>query len=160
MALLHTGQVGSSWRILLSYAGMAYIMVRLMFHVRVPVRAEFGRAAYLCTVVSGSLITALLVALALRQAFSMGTAQEMHADAGASFGLMTTYLLGSALFNFGFMVLLTQLLVQRLRRRSRRDALTGMDNRCAIDATMLHAWGQSERSGDRFAVCLIDVDRF
>ena len=160
IAIVDTGPTGSSWRIVLAYAGQGYVMARLMMRLRVPLRAEFGRAAFRAIVVPGLVIAALLVLLALRQAWSFGVPQEMHERTGAGVGLVVTYLLGSALFNFGFMVMLTQRLVVRLRRASRRDALTGLYNRGAIDAALRHQWELSARSGEPFAVLLIDVDRF
>jgi diguanylate cyclase (GGDEF)-like protein len=160
IALLDTGPSGSAWRILLCYAGQGYVMARLIANVRVPVRAEFGRAAWLALVVPGLLIVTLLVMLALQQALSLRTPQEMHGRAAASLGLMPLYLLGSALFNFGFMVLLTQRLLLKLKRASRRDALTGLENRGAIDSTVQHLWAQSTRGALGFAVLLIDVDHF
>ena len=160
IALQDTGPAGSAWRILLSYAGQAWIMARLIGTVRIPVRAEFGRAAWLAVVVPGLVIVALLVLLALRQALSLEAPQEMHRRANSGLGLMPLYLFGSALFNFGFMVLLTQRLLLKLKRASRRDALTGLENRGAIDATMQHLWAQSSRGAEGFAVLLIDVDHF
>jgi diguanylate cyclase (GGDEF)-like protein len=159
IALLDTGPTGSGWRILLSYVGFGYVMVRLIANVRVSVRAEFGRAAWLAVVVPGLGIVALLVLLTARQALALGTPQEMHSKA-SGLGLMPLYLFGSALFNFGFMVLLTQRLLLRLRRASRRDTLTGLENRGAIDGTMQHLWAQSSRGAEGFAVLLIDVDHF
>jgi diguanylate cyclase (GGDEF)-like protein len=160
IVLVDQGPTGSSWRIVLSYAGQGYVMARLMMTVRVALRAEFGRAAYRAVVIPGAIIAALLAWLALRQAIALSAPQEMHADTGANVGLMVTYLLGSALFNFGFMVLLTQRLVVRLHRASRRDALTGLYNRGAIDSALRHQWELAARSGETFAVLLIDVDRF
>jgi diguanylate cyclase (GGDEF)-like protein len=160
IAFVDTGPAGSAWRILLSYAGQGYIMARLIAKVRMPVRAEFGRAAWLALIVPGLVIVALLLLLAVRQALSLGAPQEMHRSSAASLGLMPLYLFGSALFNFGFMVLLTQRLLQRLKRASRRDALTGLENRGAIDATVQHLWAQSSRGAEGFAVLLIDVDHF
>jgi diguanylate cyclase (GGDEF)-like protein len=159
IALVNTGPVGSGWRILLSYVGLGYVMVRLIANVRVPVRAEFGRAAWLAVVVPGLVIVLLLVLLAARQALALGAPQEMHSTT-KGLGLMPLYLFGSALFNFGFMVLLTQRLLLKLKRASRRDALTGLENRGAIDATMQHLWAQSSRGAEGFAVLLIDVDHF
>jgi diguanylate cyclase (GGDEF)-like protein len=159
IALVDSGPTGSGWRILLSYIGFGYVMVRLIANVRVPVRAEFGRAAWLAVVVPGLGIVALLVLLTARQALALGAPQEMHGTA-SGLGLMPLYLFGSALFNFGFMVLLTQRLLLRLRRASRRDTLTGLENRGAIDATMQHLWAQSSRGAEGFAVLLIDVDHF
>lgn len=159
IALMDTGPTGSGWRILLSYAGFGYVMARLIADVRVPVRAEFGRAAWLGVVVPGLVIVLLLVLLAVRQALSLGAPQEMHSTS-SGVGLMPLYLFGSALFNFGFMVLLTQRLLLKLKRASRRDALTGLENRGAIDATVQHQWAQSSRGAAGFALLLIDVDHF
>jgi diguanylate cyclase (GGDEF)-like protein len=154
------GPVGSSWRIVLAYGGQGVVMLRLMMTVRHALRAEFGRAAYRAIVIPGLIIAALLMLLALRQALAFAAPQEMHRDTGANVGLMITYLVGSALFNFGFMVMLTQRLVVRLRRASRRDALTGLYNRGAIDGALRHQGDLAARSGEPFAVLLIDVDHF
>jgi diguanylate cyclase (GGDEF)-like protein len=160
IALVGSGPSGSSWRILLCYAGMAYLMARLMMSVHVPLRAEFGRAAYRCTVIPGVIIAVLLVLLALRQAVALGSPQEMHTNIGVNAGLMALFIFGSALFNVGFMVLLTQRLVLKLRLASRRDPLTGLENRGAIDDAVQHLWAQASRGAERFAVLLIDVDHF
>ena len=160
IAVLDTGPAGSAWRVLLSYAGLAWVTARLMVTVRMPVRAEFGRATWLALMVPGFVVVLLLLMLTLRQAVAFGAPQEMHGPAAAGMGLMPLYLFGSALFNFGFMVLLTQRLLLRLRRASRRDTLTGLENRGAVDATMQHLWAQSSRGAEGFAVLLIDVDHF
>jgi diguanylate cyclase (GGDEF)-like protein len=160
IAVVDTGPAGSAWRILLSYAGQAYVMARLIARVRMPVRAEFGRTTSLALIVSGLVIVVLLLLLTLRQALSPEVPHEMHGPAAAGLGLMPLYLFGTALFNFGFMVLLTQRLLLKLRRASRRDALTGLENRGAIDGTMEHLWAQSSRGAGGFAVLLIDVDHF
>ncbi len=160
IAAVDTGPAGSAWRILLSYAGQAWVMARLIAKVRMPVRAEFGRAAWLSLITPGLVIVALLLLLAVRQALALGAPQEMHGPAAAGFGLMPLYLFGSALFNFGFMVLLTQRLLLKLKRASRRDALTGLENRGAIDIAMQRLWAQASRGAEGFAVLLIDVDHF
>lgn len=98
--------------------------------------------------------------LGVRQVMSLDVPQEVHGPSHTALGLMPLYLLGSALFNLGFMVLLTQRLLLRFKRASRRDALTGLENRGAIDATVQHLWAQSSRGVKGFAVLLIDVDRF
>ncbi len=135
-------------------------MARMIGRVRVPVRAEFGRTTWLALIVSGVVIVVLLLLLALQQALSIEAPQEMHGPAAAGPGLMPLYLFGTALFNFGFMVLLTQRLLLKLQRASRRDALTSLENRGAIDGTMEHLWAQSSRGCVGFAVLLIDVDHF
>lgn len=160
IAVVDAGPAGSGWRVLLTYAGQAYVMARLIARVRLPVRAEFGRTTWLALMVPGVVIVVLLLLMTLRQALSLGAPQEMHSPAVASLGLMPLYLFGTALFNFGFMVLLTQRLLLKLRRASRRDSLTGLENRGAIDGTMQHLWAQSSRGAEGFAVLLIDVDHF
>jgi diguanylate cyclase (GGDEF)-like protein len=160
IALVGTGPAGSAWRILLSYGGQGYVMARLIATVRTPVRAEFGRAAWLSLIVPGLVIVVLLVLLASRQAMSLQAPQEMHGPSATALGLMPLYLFGSALFNFGFMVLLTQRLLLKLKRASRRDALTGLENRGAIDGNMQRLWAQASRGAEGFAVLLIDVDHF
>ena len=160
IAFVDTGPAGSAWRIFLSYAGQCYVMARLIAKVRMPVRAEFGRAAWLSLIVPGLAIVTLLLLLAVRQALTLNAAQEMHGPATTAVSLMPIYLFGSALFNFGFMVLLTQRLLLKLKRASRRDALTGLENRGAIDASMQRLWAQASRGAEGFAVLLIDVDHF
>ncbi len=160
IAVVDSGPAGSAWRVLLSYAGQGYVMARLIAKVRLPVRAEFGRTTWLALMLPGIVIVLLLVLLMLRQALSLNAPQEMHAPAIAGLGLMPLYLFGTALFNFGFMVLLTQRLLLKLKRASRRDSLTGLENRGAIDGTMQHLWAQASRGAESFAVLLIDVDHF
>lgn len=160
IAFVDTAPAGSAWRVFLSYAGQCYVMARLIVKVRMPVRAEFGRATWLALIVPGLLIVALLLLLAVRQGLTLKAPQEMHGPAAAAVGLMPTYLFGSALFNFGFMALLTQRLLLQLKRASRRDALTGLENRGAIDVSMQHLWAQASRGAEGFALLLIDVDHF
>lgn len=47
-----------------------------------------------------------------------------------------------------------------LRRRSRRDALTGLNNRAAFDSHFRRLWTESVRNGKPIAAVLIDVDHF
>jgi diguanylate cyclase (GGDEF)-like protein len=158
--LLDTGAQASAWRVVLTYGVQAYILVRVMTVARRPIRAEFGRTAQLALVVPALSIAALLSWVAVQQATDFGVALELHRSHNVTIGAIGTYLLAAAVFNTGFIMLLTQRLLLKLRRSSRRDPLTGLDNRGAIDAAMLHTWGQSARSGDSFAVLLIDIDRF
>jgi diguanylate cyclase (GGDEF)-like protein len=158
--LLDTGAQASSWRVLLTYGLQAYIVLRVMAIARRPIRAEFGGAAQLALVVLALSIAVLLAWVAVRQASQLGVALELHRGHSAAIGAIGTYLLAAAVFNTGFLMLLTQRLLLKLRRTSRRDPLTGLENRGAIDATLLHTWGQSARSGASFAILLIDIDEF
>ncbi len=160
IALLGPGEREASLRIVLAYAGQGYIVLRTMMAVRAPLRAEFGRAAFAAIVVPGVVIALLLVTLALRQALDLAHPQEMQRNTAANQGLMYVYLSGVALFNFGFMVMLTQRLVVKLRRASRRDSLTGLLNRGAIDDELHRLWELHRRGGEPFALLLLDIDHF
>ncbi len=160
VALMDLGPTGSSWRTLLTYLVQGYLLARTVMTLRIPVRVEFGRAAYYGVTVPGLLIAAALLSLGVAQALAFDTPREVHVVANISFGVMALYLFTAALFNTGFMLLLTQRLLLRLRRASRQDALTGLENRSSIDATLHHLWAQRGRGGEGFAVLMIDVDFF
>ena len=150
----------ASWRVVLTYGGQAYIVLRTMWAVRGAMHAEFGRNTVVAIVAPGVAISLMLAMLALRQALDFNHPVEMQRNTGANYGLMYYYLGGMALFNFGFMVMLTQRLVVRLREVSQRDALTGLFNRRAIDEELAHQWQRYRRSHRPFAVLLVDIDHF
>jgi diguanylate cyclase (GGDEF)-like protein len=160
VALAGLGTTGSSWRTLITYLVQGYLLARTVMMARLPLRAEFGRAAYYGVVIPGLLIAVALAALGVRQAAAFGTPQEVHVAANITVGVMGLYLFTAALFNTGFMLLLTQRLLLKLRRASRQDALTGLENRSSIDTTLHHLWAQRGRGGEGFAVLMIDVDFF
>lgn len=49
---------------------------------------------------------------------------------------------------------------QRLERLASYDALTGLPNRRLLTDRLAQASAQAERSGEAFAVCMLDLDRF
>ncbi len=49
---------------------------------------------------------------------------------------------------------------EQLRHQATHDILTGLPNRVLLDDRMSQAIAHAERSGDSFAVCVIDLDRF
>ena len=114
----------------------------------------------LVIVVPGLLISLMLAILALRQAVHFDQPAEMQRNTVTSYGLMYYYLAGTALFNFGFMVMITQRLVVKLRHASRRDALTGLLNRRAMDEEIEREWQRCLRGRPPFAVLLVDIDGF
>lgn len=152
------GQV--ALRIAIAYAAQGYIVARTLWSIRHALRDEFGRGARLSIVAPGSLIAAVLLLLALRQALSFDQPLEMQRNIGTNQGLMFVYLFGAVMFSFGFMALVTQRLVRRLRLASRRDALTGLLNRGAIEETLADETQRARRLQDGFAVMMVDADHF
>jgi diguanylate cyclase (GGDEF)-like protein len=73
---------------------------------------------------------------------------------------MLTYLGGSALFSFGFLTMVTQRLVVRLREASMLDALTGLFNRRAMNEALHRAWLRHRRTRAPLAALVIDLDHF
>jgi diguanylate cyclase (GGDEF)-like protein len=160
IAALGPHEEHASWRIVLSYGGQGYLLLRTMWRVGRPLRAEFGRGSLFAIVGPGVLIGLMLASLSLRQVLDMGRPMEMHHDTGTSYGLMYYYLGGVALFNFGFMVMLTQRLVVSLRHVSKHDELTGLFNRRAMNEELDRQWQRHLRGRRPFAVLLIDIDHF
>jgi diguanylate cyclase (GGDEF)-like protein len=160
VALLGPREENASWRVILSYGCQGYLMLRAMWNVRRALRLEFGRGTLFAIVAPGVLISVLLAILALRQVVDFAHPMEMQTSTAANYGLMYYYLTGSALFNFGFMVLLTQRLVVKLQHTSRRDALTGLFNRRALDEELQRTWQRYLRGREPFAVLLVDLDHF
>jgi len=160
VALLGPQVEHASWRVVLSYGSQGYLMLRAMWSVRRALRLEFGRTTFVAIVLPGLLISLLLAILAIKQLADFAHPMEMQRGTAGNYGLMYYYLGGSALFNFGFMVLLTQRLVVKLLHSSRRDALTGLFNRRALDEEMQRTWQRHLRIHEPFAVLLADIDHF
>ncbi len=160
VALLGSDVANASARVILTYGCQGYLMVRAMGSVRNAVRLEFGRATVIAIVLPGLLIGVMLVLLALRQVIDYAQPMEMQQNTAGNYGLMYYYLAGTALFNFGFMVLLTQRLIVKLQDSSRRDALTGLFNRRALDEELQRTWERYRRGREPFAVLLADIDHF
>jgi diguanylate cyclase (GGDEF)-like protein len=160
VALVGADESAASSRVVLTYGCQGYIMLRAMWAIRAPLRAEFGTGAQLAIVVPGLLISGMLALLALRQALDLAHPVEMQRNVRANYALMYYYLAGTALFNFGFMVLLTQRLVVKLQQSSRRDALTGLFNRRVLDEEIERLWLRFQRRSAAFATLLVDVDHF
>ena len=160
VAALGPGTENASWRTVLTYGGQAYILLRTMATVRRPMAAEFGRGALLGIVGPGLVIGAMLATLSIRQILDFAHPVEMQRNSASSYDLMYYYLGGVALFNFGFMVMLTQRLVLDLRHASRRDPLTGLYNRRAIEEQLRGRWDKFSRKREPLALLLVDVDHF
>ncbi|HTT14083.1 MAG TPA: GGDEF domain-containing protein [Burkholderiaceae bacterium] len=160
IALLGPSEEHASWRVILTYGCQGYLMLRAMWGVRRALRLEFGPGTLAAIVAPGLLISVLLATLALKQAFDFAHPMEMQRNTAANYGLMYYYLGGSAMFNFGFMVLLTQRLVVKLQQSSRRDALTGLFNRRALDEELQRTWQRHQRGREAFAMLVADIDHF
>ncbi|MBL8344531.1 MAG: GGDEF domain-containing protein [Rubrivivax sp.] len=147
-------------RIVAAYGLQAWILARTLWTVRPALASEFGRASMLGIVGPGSLLVLVLVGLALRQGVAWPEPTEMQVNRTANVALMLTYLGGSALFSFGFLTMVTQRLVARLREASMRDALTGLFNRRAMNDALQRAWLRHRRTGAPMAALVIDLDHF
>lgn len=160
IALIGPGQDRAALRIVLAYAAQGYTMLRLLWSIRQALRQEFGQPAQLSIIVPGCFIAAVLLLQALRQLLQGGSPLEMQRQGAPNHALMFAYLFGAATFSFGFMALVTQRLVRRLRQASQRDALTGLLNRGAIEEALAHEGQRVRRLQGSFALLLVDADHF
>lgn len=147
-------------RIVTAYLLQAVILARTLWTIRPALAAEFGPTPMFGIVVPGSTLVLVLVGLALRQVAAWPEPTEMQVGRAANVALMLTYLGGSALFSFGFLTMVTQRLVVRLREASMRDDLTGLFNRRAMNEALQRAWLRHRRTAGPLAALVIDLDHF
>jgi diguanylate cyclase (GGDEF)-like protein len=159
-AVLGPGREDAPLRIVAAYGLQAWMLARTLWRIRPALAGEFGRATMLGLVGPGSLLVVVLVLLALRQVLQWPEPTEMHTPEAANVGVMLTYLAGSALFSFGFLTMVTQRLVVRLREASMRDSLTGLFNRRAMNEALQRAWLRHRRTRAPLAVLVVDLDHF
>ncbi|MBI5255074.1 MAG: GGDEF domain-containing protein [Burkholderiales bacterium] len=160
VGLAGPGEQWAALRIALVYAAQGFVVLRTVMTVRPALLQEFGRGAMLAIVVPASGIATILFTLGLRQALNWRLPMEMQHNDGANLWLMVLYLTGSAMFSFGFMVMLTQRLVSTLRQASVRDPLTGLFNRRAMTEALERQWLRHRRTQAPLAVLAIDIDHF
>ncbi len=160
IAVLGLSDDKSSLRSILASTGQAYVVLRMMLGGRRALRGEFGSTTEWAIVVPGLLVALGLLLWAVRQALDFSAPVELQRNAATQQGLMHLYLFGAATFNFGFMVMLTQRLVAKLRQASEVDALTGLFNRRALAVQLDRHWQRQRRGGMPFAVLLADIDHF
>lgn len=160
IALLGPAEERAGPRILLAYGAQGYTMARTLWAIRHALRLEFGQRAQVGILVPGAFIGGVLLLQALRQAAQLDHPMEMQRHGGSGPALMFAYLFGASMFSFGFMALVTQRLVHRLRQSSRTDALTGVLNRGAIQEALALEGERARRSATGFALLLLDADRF
>ncbi len=147
-------------RVIAAYGTQAILMAWLLWSIGPPLQREFGLMSARAIVWPGALIVLIMAYLALRQGLHWGLAGEMHQPGGINLGLMYVYLLGSAAFNFGFIALVLQRLMTRLREQSVRDGLTGLLNRRAMDAALERQWARQQRARTPLSVLMVDIDHF
>jgi diguanylate cyclase (GGDEF)-like protein len=160
LAWLGPGPDDAPLRIVTAYALQAWTLARTLWTTRPALQQEFGRTTMLGIIVPAAFLVAVIAALGLRQLMAWPAVTEMHGPAAANLGLMLTYLGGCALFSFGFLTMVTQRLVARLRDASMRDALTGLFNRRAMNESLQRAWLRHRRTRAPLAALVIDLDHF
>jgi diguanylate cyclase (GGDEF)-like protein len=87
-------------------------------------------------------------------------ATEMVNDSGVNIVSAIAYMVIMLTFHATLMGLVIGRLLAELRYRSRHDGLTGLLNRRAMEETLLAQVQRSRRTGEPFAVLMLDLDRF
>lgn len=85
---------------------------------------------------------------------------EMAAHSALNVGSALSYVALVLLLHATLLALVTGRLVTNLRRLSRHDGLTGLLNRRAIAESIAAQLQRSQRSGEPFALVMLDVDHF
>jgi diguanylate cyclase (GGDEF)-like protein len=85
---------------------------------------------------------------------------EMVHDSTVNVGSAIAYMVITLTFHATLMGLVVGRLLADLRYRSRHDGLTGLLNRRAMEETLLAQVQRSRRTGEPFAVLMLDLDRF
>ncbi len=147
-------------RLLFLYGVSAALLVRTLLRLQAPIRTEFGAKVLWVVMPSGVLIATIFVGRVVQQAMHMDLPLELHRAGPDNTPTMVGYLVGAALFNFGFLSLLIMRLTRRLRELSRLDPLTGLLNRRALGLELEREWRRFRRDGTPLAVLAIDIDHF
>lgn len=87
-------------------------------------------------------------------------AAEMETHSALNVGSALSYVVLVLMLHATLIALVTARLVSDLRRLSRHDGLTGMLNRRAIEEALDAQIQRSRRSGEVFALMMLDVDHF
>lgn len=85
---------------------------------------------------------------------------EMAADSALNLGGAITYIVLVLALHATLVALVVGRLVDELRKLSLHDALTGLLNRRAMEETLHAQIRSSKRSGQRFALMMLDLDYF
>jgi diguanylate cyclase (GGDEF)-like protein len=89
-----------------------------------------------------------------------GAVQEVSADTLGNFIAAFVYVVITLTFQLSLLALVFSRLVAELQRTSRRDALTGVMNRRALDEALEDEEHRAQRLDAPFAVLMIDADHF
>lgn len=150
----------ASLRVSLTYGLGAVLLVRMLWLVSKALAAEFGWNTAHMLALPAYLLALTMATRAAEQLADWGVPKEMHRSDPTNEHMLIGYLIGAALFNFSFIAALTLRTVRSLHDLSRRDALTGLLNRRALDASIEAHWlGYLERKTP-FAILAIDLDHF
>ena len=87
-------------------------------------------------------------------------ATEMIADSALNVGSAIAYMVIALTFHATLIGLVFGRLLSDLRHRSRHDGLTGLLNRRTMEETLLSQVQRSRRTGEPFAVLMLDLDHF
>jgi diguanylate cyclase (GGDEF)-like protein len=85
---------------------------------------------------------------------------EMTVNSGLNIGSAFAYVVLSLSFHAMLMAMVIIRLVSDLQRLSRRDGLTGVLNRRALEESMASQVARSRDSGEAFCVLMVDADHF
>jgi diguanylate cyclase (GGDEF)-like protein len=122
-----------------------------------PRQRRFGLAVAAPLAVGG-LVFALRSVRALL--IPAGAVHEVSADTLGNFIAAFVYLVITLTFQLTLLALVFSRLVAQLQRTSRRDALTGVMNRRALDDALVDEEHRARRLQAPFAVLMIDADHF
>ncbi|EHR70277.1 diguanylate cyclase (GGDEF) domain-containing protein [Burkholderiales bacterium JOSHI_001] len=160
LMLMGPAREQASMRVVFMNAMNLTVMLALLAGVHGRVSRQYGRRRALLLALPGLLIAiAFLVAIA-RQLMHMEMPLEVHRIDSNNLRALFVFIAAAAIFNFTFIALLTQRLLQRLRHLSRHDALTGLVNRRALDDDIQREWQRWRRTGLPFALLVLDLDHF
>jgi diguanylate cyclase (GGDEF)-like protein len=147
-------------RVLLAYGTCIWVLLRTLQSLQASLRAEYGGRIALLLSAPLLAVVATFGARLLQQALDMGHSQEMHRFTQANVGSLYAYVSLAAMYNFGFVALLTLRFVRRLRHLLQHDPLTGLPNRRALEAELEREWQRFARNRRPFAVLALDLDHF
>jgi diguanylate cyclase (GGDEF)-like protein len=150
-----------AWRVGVISALLALVNIAIAWDLRSlagsRMNPRWGLALAL-PIATGGLVFA---ARAVRAWLSPHTVDaEVAADSALNIGSALLYLALTLVFQLTLISLMMSRLVLDLRRLARRDPLTGLLNRRAIDEAIDDEVQRSRRLGSVFSVLMIDVDHF
>jgi len=147
-------------RVLLAYGSGAWVLARAVVKMLNGLRSEFGLRLTWLLATPPLVVAGLFAVRMTQQLFDLDHRFEMHRFSEGNRLLLFGYLVSAAMFNFGFIGLLTTRFVGRLRQQALHDPLTALPNRRALDDELEKAWRRLRRDHRHFALLALDLDRF